>query len=107
MVAKRNHIIGALDTGGIIALALTAAGLFSRPFSDNAAHSEHLLSLCLAGLCVAISALLLSRLIEITAHTIHQERIRGRRSGRDTKVRTGNALRDAHAIERDSHMASR
>ncbi len=87
-MTKRNPIIGVLDTFGIIALALTATGLLSRPLSDSAARSEHLLSLCLTGLCVAIAALVLSRLIEITAHTIHEERVGGRRAGRDTHAAT-------------------
>lgn len=106
-MAKRNPIIGVLDGAGITALALTATGLFVRPFSDSAALSGYLLSLCLAGLCVGSLALVLSRIIEITAHTIHQQRVGGRRARSAVKPATANAPRDPKASERDAHTATR
>ncbi|MGR9092667.1 MAG: hypothetical protein ACU85U_19020 [Gammaproteobacteria bacterium] len=70
---KRGSIVLLLDTAGFIALTVTGVGLFSLEFGRITMAGDHLIALCVMGLCIAVTALLVARIIEIIVYTVARE----------------------------------
>ncbi len=70
---KRGPIVLLPDTAGFIALTMAGVGLFCLELGRIPLSGEHVVVFCIVSLCIAVTALLVSRIIEVVVYTVTRE----------------------------------